>query len=61
MSIILIYTLNSIGSLKEPFSTITMQHQENPCRVLLGLHGNSTKGFFLMNLYCLECIVYSYI
>ena len=21
----------------------------------LGLHGNSTEGFFLKNLYCLEC------
>ena len=25
-------------------------------RVLLGLHGNSTEGFFLKILYCLECI-----
>ena len=33
------HTLNNIGSL----------------RVLLGLHGNSTEGFFLENLYCLEC------
>ena len=33
-----------------------MQPQENPARVLLGLHGNSTEGFFLKNLYCLECI-----
>ena len=24
------------------------------CRVLLGLHGNCTEGFFLKNLYCLE-------
>ena len=32
-----------------------MQPQENPCRVLLGLHGNSTERFFLKNLYCLEC------
>ena len=31
---------------KEPFSTITMQPQESPCRVLLELHGNSTEGFF---------------
>ena len=38
------------------YITITMQPQENPCRVLLGLHGNSTKGLFLKNLYCLECI-----
>ena len=33
-----------------------MQPQENPCRVLLRLHGNSTEGIFLKNLYCLECI-----
>ena len=39
-------------------STITMQPQENPCRVLLGLHGDCTEGFFLKNLYCLECSVY---
>ena len=32
-----------------------MQPQENPARVLLGLHGNSIEGFFPMNLYCLEC------
>ena len=32
---------------KNPLSTITMQLQENPARVLLGLHGNSTEGFFL--------------
>ena len=30
---------------KEPFSTITIQPQENPARVLLGLHGNSTEWF----------------
>ena len=35
---------------------ITMQPQKNPCRVLLELHGNSTEGFFLKNLYCLECM-----
>ena len=34
-----------------------MQPQENPCRVLLGLHGNSTERFILKNLYCLECMV----
>ena len=28
----------------------------SPCRVLLGLHGNSTEGFFLKNLCCLECM-----
>ena len=33
-----------------------MQPQENPARVLLGLHGNSTERFLLKNLYCLECI-----
>ena len=32
-----------------------MQFQENPARVLLGLHGDSTEGFLLKNLYCLEC------
>ena len=42
---------------KEPFSTITMQPQENPARVLLGLHGNSTERFLLKNLCCLDCIV----
>ena len=31
-----------------------MQPQENPCRVLLGLHGDCTEGFFLTNLYRLE-------
>ena len=31
-----------------------MQPLENPAR----LHGNSTEGFFLKNLYCLECKVY---
>ena len=31
-----------------------MQPQNNPCRVLLGLHGYCTEGFFLKNLYCLE-------
>ena len=36
-----------------------MQPQENPRRVLLGLHGNSTEGFLLKNLYCLECILAS--
>ena len=36
-----------------------MQPQENRCRVLLGLHGNSTEGFFLNNLYCLECTIRS--
>ena len=41
---------------KEPFSTITMQPQENPARVFLGLHGSSTEGLFLKNLYCLESI-----
>ena len=29
-----------------------------PWRVLLGLHANSTEGFFLKNLYCLECMQY---
>ena len=33
--------------------TITMQPQEN----LLGLHVNSTEGFLLNNLFCLECIL----
>ena len=33
-----------------------MQPQENPCRVLLGLHGDCTEGFFLKNLYCLDCM-----
>ena len=33
-----------------------MQPQESLCRVLLGLHGNSTEAFLLKNLYCLECI-----
>ena len=32
-----------------------MQPQDNPCKVLLGLHGDSTEGFLLKNLYCLEC------
>ena len=32
-----------------------MQPQENPARVLLGLHGDITEGFLLKNLYCLEC------
>ena len=32
-----------------------MHPQENPCRVLLGVHGNSNRGLFLKNLYCLEC------
>ena len=31
-----------------------MQPQENPARVLPGLHGNSTEGFLLNDLYCLE-------
>ena len=38
------YTLNNIGSLE----------QCNP-RTALALHGDSTEGFFLKNLYCLEC------
>ena len=33
-----------------------MQPQENPARVLLGLHGDSTEGFLLKNQYCLECM-----
>ena len=49
------YTLNNIGSLK---SIITMQPQEKSARVLLGLHGNSTEGFLLKNLFCLECMWY---
>ena len=32
-----------------------MQPQENPARVLLGLHGDCTEGFLLKNLCCLEC------
>ena len=32
-----------------------MQPQENPARVHLELHGNSTEGLFLKNLYCLDC------
>ena len=31
-----------------------MQPRENPAKVLLGLHGDSTEGFLLKNLYCLE-------
>ena len=42
-------------SMLSPFSTITMQPQENPARVLMVLHGKSTKGFLLKNQYCLEC------
>ena len=38
------YTLNNIGYLK----------RTHVAMVLLGLHGNSTEGFFLKNLYCLE-------
>ena len=38
-----------------------MQPQENPARVLLGLHCNSTEGFYLKNLYCLECNIYHYL
>ena len=34
---------------------MTMQPQEKPARVLLGLHGDSTEGFLLKNQYCLEC------
>ena len=34
-----------------------MQPQEHPARVLLGLYGDCTEGFFLKNLYCLECIL----
>ena len=45
-----IYTLNNIGYLKEPFSTITMQPQENPARVLLLLDVNSIEGFLLKDL-----------
>ena len=52
------YALNYMF-FKKAFSTITIQPQENPARVLLGLHGNSTQGFFLKNLYCLECTVWS--
>ena len=49
------YTLNDICSLEGTFEyTIIMQPQENPCRVLLGLQSNSTEGFFLKNLYCLD-------
>ena len=33
-----------------------MQPQDNPARVLLGLHGDSTEWFLLKNPYCLECI-----
>ena len=33
-----------------------MQPQENPARVLLGLHVNSIEGFLLRNLFCLECM-----
>ena len=35
-----------------------MQPQENPARVLLGFHGDSTEGFLLKNLYCLECTLH---
>ena len=35
----------------EPLSTIIMQPLEIPCRVLLGLHDDSTERFFLKNLY----------
>ena len=44
------YTLNNIGSSKKTF-------QENPARVLLGLHSDSTERFLLKNLCCLECIL----
>ena len=40
---------------ENPASTITMQLQESPSQVLLGLHGNSTQGLLLKNQYCLEC------
>ena len=36
---------------------MTMQPQENPTRFLMCLHGNSTEGFLLKNLYCLEYIM----
>ena len=36
-----------------------MPPQENPCRVLLGLHGNSNEGFFLKKLHCLECRLFA--
>ena len=47
-------TINNIGSLKKTFNT-NMQPQENPTRVLLGLHDNSTEGFLLKKLYCDIC------
>ena len=40
---------------------LSVQSPCNPRRtlqVLLGLHGDCTKGFFLKNLYCLECTIY---
>ena len=47
------YTLNNIGS---PAGTIQYYYHAtpSPSMVLLGLHGNSTEGFFSMNLYCLD-------
>ena len=49
------YTLNNICSIEE---TLQYNHHATPgepCKVLLGLHGDCTEGFFLKNLYCLEC------
>ena len=32
------------------------KNNHSELRVLLGLYGDSTEGFLLKNLYCLECI-----
>ena len=50
------YTLNNIGSSERTLQYYYHAAQENPCRVILWLNSNSTEGFFLNNLYCLECI-----
>ena len=42
------YIVNNIDSLKR---TLQYYYHAAP----LGLHGNSTEGFLLRNLYCLEC------
>ena len=49
-------SLNNIGHIKR---TLQYYYHATPGepRVLLGLHGDSTEGFLLKNLYCLECSV----
>ena len=42
---------------KKNLLVLSMQPLENPARVRQGLHGNSTEGFLLKNVYCLECRV----